>query len=104
MKTGVATNIDSFLDGFRAANESRLKASRDAVKIEGFRLMRLLQGDLRKGAPGGTALAPLSEISQFWRRHNPLSALVHAIRYGVSPGSIYSVSIGAVESKVSNPG
>jgi hypothetical protein len=99
MGSEVRSNIPEFLRALREANTARVKASRDAVRVEGFRLMRLLQGELRRGAPGGRSLAPLREISQLMERTPPLSPLAKAIRYHVAETEPFHVEIGGVDSR-----
>ena len=45
----------------------RIKAGQTAAKVEAFRLRKALQQELRRGAPGGVPVKPLSEIAKMLR-------------------------------------
>lgn len=60
------------------------KALNTAIRVEGYRLMRLLQRQVRQGAPGGRRFAPLSFIARVMGhrgRNEPLKALSQAVKY-----------------------
>jgi hypothetical protein len=63
------------------------KAFETAVKVEGFRLRKRLQQEIRQGAPGGAEFAPLSMIQRRRsRRKTALRPLAKAVRYHVTRG------------------
>lgn len=104
----VRTNFAQFIRDFQTADKQRIKAGQDAVKVEGYRQMRLLQKEIEAGAPGGRKHKELREISK--RRIDarlktthakPLSGLRHAIRYKVTSDGRFVFEFGAVEGKVS---
>ncbi len=68
----------------RAKKEER-RAFETALKVEGFRLKRLLAEEIRQGAPGGRRFAPLSKIRQRQKRGRgasiPLYKLASLVRY-----------------------
>jgi hypothetical protein len=77
-----AKNLAKWLDD--TGQRSR-RALSTALKIEGFRLMRVLKEEVRRGAPGGQPFAPLSYIAQ-WRgrrggRDKPLARFATVVRY-----------------------
>ena len=101
--------LDAALKDLKEADALRVKAGRNAVSVEGFRLMRLLQKEIKAGAPGGRKLSPLTEIARVIgssgaeHKNNPLYTAFHGIRYGASKGTgDYTFSLGAVEGKSSS--
>ena len=86
----------------RRAQADAIKAENTAVRVAGFRLMRLLRAEIRKGAPGGRRFAPLSMIRRTLgqggrlRGNNPLQKLSRAIGYEVAGQSPFSLKIGFV--------
>jgi len=71
---------------FKAESKAQKKDLQTAIKVEGFRLMRLLKHQIREGAPGGKRFVPLSFISRYAlgrRRNNPLRRLALGVRYYV---------------------
>lgn len=97
------------------------KAMTTAVRVEGFRLKKQMQADIRKGAPGGRQLAPLSAIAKRMQRkvqgegaagirqspnRKPLARLALAVRYAVASVSPFTMAVGFVDhggvNKVSN--
>ena len=80
------------------------KALDTAVKVEGFRLMRLLKLEIRKGAPGGRKFAPLSFIARrlYHRgRNEPLRRLALAVRYYIAERDPLQFYVGFTGPKVS---
>jgi hypothetical protein len=77
------------------------KASGDALKVEGYRLMRELKEDLRQGKAGGSVFSPLTEIAKRMRKpinRKPLSKLATAIRYSAGlMGGNPTVSVGFLD-------
>ncbi|MDA8139027.1 MAG: hypothetical protein M0036_10275 [Desulfobacteraceae bacterium] len=100
--TGVIKNLDRALLQVKAARVDALKAEDTAVRVEGFRLMRVLRAEIRKGAPGGRQFAPLSMIRRTLgaggrlRGNNPLQRLSRAIGYEVAARSPAALKIGFV--------
>lgn len=48
----------------RAIQKDEEKALTTAIKVEGYRLMRLLKTDIRKNSPGGRKMAPKSILAR----------------------------------------
>ena len=100
--TAIVDGVDRAVAGFKKAQADALKAENTAVRVEGFRLMRLLRAEIRKGAPGGHRFAPLSMIrrtlgaSGRLRGNNPLARLSRAIGYEVAGQSPFALKIGFV--------
>lgn len=72
-----------------------------ALRVEGFRLRKLMQREIKAGSPGGRRFAPLTDISkrmdyQKSPRRNPLKALAQGVRYHVNPRPPYQVAVGFV--------
>lgn len=78
------------------------KAMDTAVKVEAFRLMRLLKSEIRKGAPGGRQFSPLSHILRRRGRNSPLRRLAIAVRYYVAERDPLSIHVGWVGPRVSS--
>jgi len=76
-----------------------------AMKVEGYKLRRNLQKEIRAGAPGGKSFSPLSIIAQYRtgrkRRAKPLSRLAIAVRYMVTSKDPFEMHIGWVGPKIS---
>lgn len=80
-----------FYQELERADKARIKNAQVAVKVEGFRLRKLLQAEIRAGAPGGRVFAPLTELARRSRRPSDrdkpaLFRLALAVRYTVSQG------------------
>ncbi len=85
---------------FKDQKKASEKAMNTAIKVEAFRLKKKLQSDLRKGAPGGSDLSPLSYIARrMWRNPNrkPLSKLAPAVRYRVAKQTPFTAEVGFVQ-------
>jgi len=81
----------------KAESRRQKKALNAAVKVEGFRLMRLLKAEIRKGAPGGRKFTPLSFIARkrmHRGRNTPLRRLALAVRYFVADRDPLQLEIG----------
>lgn len=90
-------------------SEAAQKANQTAVKIEGYRLMRLMRSEIKKGAPGGKAFAGLTYIARRMSRkvrgagtfvrqspnRKPLVRTATAVRYAVTKKP-FSMSVGFV--------
>jgi len=76
------------------------KALSTAIKVEGFRLMRLLKKQIVAGAPGGQKFAPLTFLSRAFggagrmRPNKPLRRLAVAVRYHVPKQSPIEMHVG----------
>lgn len=88
------------------------KSMETAIKVEGFRLRRRLKTEIRKGAPGGRQLEPLSYIARRAHRsaqgggrispnRKPLSRLALGVRYDVQTRPAFAFKVGWVGPKVS---
>ncbi len=103
----IQCHMNEFMQEFKADNEGRIKAGQTAVKVEGFRLMRLLQSEIKAAAPGGQAFTPLTEIakqisgSAIKHKNKPLYTLYDAIRYNAAnpEGTALHVEVGAVDTR-----
>jgi len=92
----VTIHFQQFLRDLDRANQERVSAGTSAVKKVGYDLWKSMRREIRAGAPGGGSLTPLREISQRGRRHKPLSALQHAVRYRKSGSGLgFHMEIGA---------
>lgn len=80
----------------KAEGRRQKKALDTAVRVEGFRLMRLLKAEIRRGAPGGKRFAPLSYIARWAHRgrNTPLRRLAVAVRYFVAERNPLHLHIG----------
>ena len=96
--TAIVDGVDRAVAGFKKAQADALKAENTAVRVEGFRLMRLLRAEIRRGAPGGRRFAPLSVIRKTMRGrgNTPIFRLARAIGYDVPGGAAGSLKIGFV--------
>jgi hypothetical protein len=78
------------------------KAMNTALKVEGFRLRKDLQKEIRAGAPGGRRFDPLSYISRGLHRRRlrpdrPLASMATAVRYAVTRSDPYTVKAGFIQ-------
>lgn len=82
----------------RSLNLERLKSVKaldTAVKVEGYRLRKKLQEEIRSGAPGGRSFAPLSFIARHLNRsRRALSKLAAPIRYFIPKDSPIEMHVG----------
>jgi hypothetical protein len=96
-----ASGLDKAL---KKASAVSVKAENDAVRIEGYRLMRLLRKEIRTGAPGGQRFAPLSMIRRTMLARasgrlgadRALAKMARAIGYDVTDKSPFKMEIGFV--------
>ena len=84
------------------------KAMNTSVKVEGFRLMRLLKKQVREGVTGGRKFHPLTFLSRSWggtskrlRPNKPLRRLAIAVRYFVKDQHPFDMRIGWTGPKTS---
>ena len=102
---------DKVIKGLKKADFQTEKALNTAVRIEGFRLKKLLQKEIRSGAPGGRRFAPLSFIARRLNTHimvsggrtarqnvnrTPLRRLALGIRYHIMSHKPFTMAIGWV--------
>ena len=105
--TPILRGFDKLEKTLKAESRRQEKALETAVKVEGFRLMRLLKKEIQAGAPGGKRFQSLSYLSRAWggkgrlRPNKPLRALAVAVRYLVQ-NNPFSMRIGWVGPQVSN--
>uniref|UniRef100_A0A6M3KZI7 Uncharacterized protein n=1 Tax=viral metagenome TaxID=1070528 RepID=A0A6M3KZI7_9ZZZZ len=79
------------------------KALDISVRVEGFRLMKVLKQEIREGHPGGQSFAPLSVIARRFKKgdEKALKRLAIAIRYNIERNPDISMHIGWTGPKVS---
>ena len=88
----------------KAESKAQKKDLAVAMKVEGFREMKLLKQQIRQGAPGGRRFAPLTFIARFnWRRrrNHPLTRLAIGVRYYIPRKTHPEFHFGWVGPKVS---
>lgn len=93
----LASSIRTFQSELTAADAQRRKAAQTAVRIEGYRLAKVLKTEIKAGAPGGHKFKPLGDIARLRGRagRTPLARLAIPVRYWVQNyGGRYSVSVG----------
>ena len=100
--------MSGFVKDMENADKKVVWAARHATKGEAYRLMRLLQKEIKAGAPGGVPFAPIREITKETRAGNipkpkPLYRLFNAVRYrATTEGSGLTIGIGGIEGMVSS--
>ena len=103
----VVKNLHEFKADLEKADKARIKASQDAVKLEGFELMTKLKREIEAGAPGGRPFSPLTEIAKRTgrgRNRKPLAKLAKPVRYRISKGANnFLMSIGYLTEDIANP-
>lgn len=62
------------------------KALETAVKVEGFRLRRMMSDEIKNGAPGGRRFKPLRHITPKRKNAKPLQRLAKMVRYKIDFG------------------
>ena len=99
----------------KAESRRQEKALNTAVKVEGFRLMRLLKKEIAQGAPGGRKFAPLTFLSRRWhekgtsrlRPDKPFMrtrsghSIVRAIMYHIKSNQPFDMRVGFTGPRVS---
>lgn len=79
--------VDKVARFWRRGHADAEKSQNTAIRVEGYRLKKLLQRQIRQGAPGGKSFVPLSYIARrlHGRRPNrkPLERLALGVRYHV---------------------
>ena len=92
----IRCEMDKFLKEFEKDNQRRVKASRDALKVEAWRLRIWLRSDIRSGISGNKRFSPLSIIGRFFSKHKdrPLYKLALPVRYDVVGRDPFHIEIG----------
>lgn len=103
----LSSSIRTFQAELSAADDKRRKAAQTAVRVEGFRLKKVLAAEIRAGSPGGAKFKALSVIAKKLGRgaesRTPLKRLASVVRYWVEQtASRYSVSVGYQDRPVVN--
>lgn len=103
-----AKKVARYLDRSKKATD---KALHTAVKVEGFRMMRLLKKQIKQGRPGNRALAPLSFIGRRLDRkvgrnidetrrqspnRPPMTRMAQGIKYRIKNSHPFSMTVGFV--------
>ncbi len=77
-------NLNDFFKELERQGELLQRNAHIASKKEAFRLMKVLQHEIKEGAPGGRKFAPLSVIGSYahrpYKRH-PLKRLARGVKY-----------------------
>jgi len=88
----------------KAESKRQKKALDTAVRVEGFRLSKLLKKEIRSGSPGGRKFAPLSFIARkrmHRGRNAPLRRLAIALRYHILKRDPLQIEVGWAGPRVS---
>lgn len=92
----------------KTENLRQEKALNTSIKVEGFRLMRLLKKQIREGNPGGRKFHPLTFLARAWgskgkglAANKPLRKLALAVRYFVKDQHPFDMRIGWTGPKTS---
>ncbi len=82
--TATAKGVTRLQEALNASRKNEKKALDTAIKVEGFRLRKVLMKEIRQGAPGGQPLAPVSAITRRLNRSaKPLRSMAKGIRYHI---------------------
>jgi hypothetical protein len=96
----VPNAIKNIVKAVEQVERDKEKAVNTAIRITGIRLKRMMQREVRGGAPGGVPFTPLSYIARrLWSRgrgEKPLRVLAGGIRYDVPPVQPYTGAVGFV--------
>lgn len=86
MKINVKTlGLGHLQKQLKADRKNEVKSLETAIRVEGYRLWRVLKKEIRSGAPGGEQFAPLSMIARRLNRSTkPLRKLAKSVRYKVT--------------------
>jgi len=103
--------LDRVVRHLKKADARTDKALNTAIKVEAFRLKKLLQKEIRAGRPGGKSVAPLSYIARRKDRQvktgggttarqspnrKPLARLAMGVKYNVSSYKPFVMKVGFV--------
>ncbi len=82
----------------KKAQDEKAKALSTSIKVEAFRLSKILKDEIRSGAPGGNTFRPLTFLARrkakSTRPNKPLAKLALPVRYDVTNQSPFTVAIG----------
>lgn len=96
----LVSDLDKFARDMEMEDKRRIKAGETAVKVEGFRLMKVLKKEIRRGMPGGKRFAFLSMVAKrlpVRKKTIALSRLAIPVRYNaVREGKALAVNVGFV--------
>lgn len=103
----LSKSLATFQAELSAADNERRKAAQAAVRVEGFRLKKLLAKEIQAGAPGGAKFKALSVIARKLGRgaegRTPLKRLATPVRYWVENGNDrFAVKVGYQADNVVN--
>lgn len=103
----VVRNLARFQMELASFDQTRIKAAQTAVRVEGYRLKKVLAAEIKAGAPGGRKFSPLSDIARKKGRGGegraPLRRLAIPVRYWVENGAgRFSVLVGYQDKNVVN--
>lgn len=104
MITATIKGADTLKRDMRRETKRARYALNLAVRVEGFRLMRLLKKEIRDQAPGGRRFAPLSVIGRkimHRGRNQPLRRLALGVRYDIRDRDPVDMRIGWTGPRVS---
>lgn len=79
----VVTNVSQFRRELEQADKTRRRAAMIAIRVEAFRLKKVMQEELKAGRPGGVRLENLRFVTtgRRNRERKPLARLAVAVRY-----------------------
>jgi hypothetical protein len=98
-------SIKKVVDELKADQKREIKAADTAIRVEGYRLKRLLQEEIRNARPGGKRFAVLSKMRSMDQAHKKdgirarsqaLRRLAVSVRYGIPRKSPIIMAIGWV--------
>lgn len=99
----IKPTVGKMIRRVKAAHTRVLKAEDTAVRVEGYRAMRVLKAEIRRGAPGGRRFAPLSTLARRSGRNplrlkpdRPLYGLAQAVGYESNKRSPITLKVGFV--------
>ncbi len=95
MKINVKLNgLSHIQKQLKADRKNEIKALETAIKVEGYRLRKVMKKEIRSSAPGGQSFAPISMIARrLSKSTRPLRKLANAVRYQVTK-SPFSMAVG----------
>lgn len=98
-----AVGLKKLSRGINYESKRQKRALDTAVKVEGFRLMKLLKQEIRDASPGGQRFAPLRRITWGSNRktRTPLRRLAVAVRYFIADRDPLEMHIGWTGPRVS---
>lgn len=106
----IVNGIERLPAALAAESKRQVRAMEIAIRVEGFRLRKLMKADIRSGAPGGRRMARLSMIRRVGRASvktgrlaadQPLATLAKTVGYRVTRNP-FQMAVGFVESAASS--